>query len=488
VTSAPDAGPEMNLSVPAPPPDRLPDGFAVRLDPRTRRRNDGGTLLGGSPLRLLRLSARARALLDTDRLVVRDATSAALARRLLDTGIAHPDLPPVPIPEITVVLPVRDRPAGLARLLSALRADPATRRLPVVVVDDGSVDASAVAASAAAAGATVLRHETPRGPGAARNAGLRTATTDVVAFLDSDCVPVAGWLEALVPHLADPALALVAPRIVPQEGGRSGWLSEYEAVAGALDMGARPAIVRPLSAVSYVPSAALLARRAALGNGFDEAMRVAEDVDLVWRLAAAGWRVRYEPAGEVAHEHRTATGDWMRRRAFYGTGAALLAARHGSAVAPVALAPSSALAWGLAVAGGHSGRLGALPVLGWTATRLARRLSRPGEPLPVVLSTALVMRGSLAAGRSLARAITRHWWPLAVPAAACSRRARRWILAAAVADGVDAWWPHRRRGGPVRFVAARRLDDVAYGAGLWWGALRHGQPRALLPARPPRME
>jgi len=40
--------------------------------------------------------------------------------------------------------------------------------------------------------------------------------------------------------------------------------------------------------------------------------------------------------------------------------------------------------------------------------------------------------------------------------------------------------------GPVRFIVARRLDDLAYGAGLWWGALRSRSPRALLPARPPQ--
>jgi mycofactocin system glycosyltransferase len=466
----------------------LPDGFGVRLDPRTRRRDDGGTLLGGSPVRLLRLSPRARALLGSERLVVRDATSAALAGRLLDSGIAHPELSPGPILDVTVVIPVRDRPAGLGRLLTALRADPATSGLPIVVVDDGSIDAAAVAAQAAAARATVLRHETARGPGAARNAGLRTATTDAVAFLDSDCVPVAGWFEALAPHLTDPQLALVAPRIIAWEGGRVGWLTGYEAVAGALDMGPQPAAVRPLSGVSYVPSAALLGRRAALGGGFDETMRVAEDVDLVWRLVAAGWRVRYEPGGAVAHEHRTATGEWLPRRAFYGTGAALLAARHGSAVAPVVLAPSSALVWLLAVTCGRNGRLGAISVLGWRAAHLARRLSRAGEPVPVLLPAGLVLRGTLAAGRSLTRAVTRHWWPISLLAAAGSRRARRWILAVAVADGVGAWWPHRHEGGPVRFVAARRADDLGYGAGLWWGALRHRQPRALLPARPPRLE
>lgn len=478
----------MTLGLPAPPPGRLPDGYAVRLDPRTRRLDDGATLLGGSPLRMLRLSARARALLGPGRFVVRDATTATLAARLLDAGVAHPDLAPGPAPDVTVVIPVRDRPDGLRRLLAAVRADPATAYLPIVVVDDGSADAAAVAGLAAAAGATVLRHGTARGPAAARNAGLRTATTEAVAFLDSDCVPTPGWLEALTPHLADPRLALVAPRIVAADGGRGGWLSGYEAAAGALDMGAEPASVRPLSAVSYVPSAALLARRAPLGDGFDETMRVAEDVDLIWRLAAAGWRVRYEPAGAVAHDHRTALVEWVARRAFYGTGAALLAARHGSAVAPVVLAPSSALAWGLAVAGGRHGRLAALVVLGSTTARLARRLRTPGGALPVVLPAGLVLRGTLAAGRSLARAATRHWWPVALLAAGRSRRARRWVLAAAVADAVDAWWPHRHDAGPVAFGVARRLEDLGYGAGLWWGALRHRQPRALLPGRPPRME
>jgi hypothetical protein len=139
----------MSPALPGPPPARLPDGFSVRLDPRTRRRDDGATLLGGSPLRQLRLSARACELLVADRLVVRDPTTATLAARLLDAGVAVPDLPQAALPGVTVVIPVKDRPAALARLLAALRADPSTRALPVVVVDDGSADPAAVVARAA---------------------------------------------------------------------------------------------------------------------------------------------------------------------------------------------------------------------------------------------------------------------------------------------------------------------------------------------------
>ena len=287
-------------TVAAPPPDRLPDGTAVRLDARVRRRDGGTTLLGGSPLRLVRLQPRARDLLRTDRFVVRDAVTATLAARLFDAGLAHPDPARpepdgVPAGELTVVVPVKDRPAELDRLLTALRADPETAAVPVLVVDDGSGDPAAVTATADRHRARVLRHATARGPAAARNAGLRAATTPLVAFLDSDVLPEPGWLAPLLGHLADPAVGLVAPRIVSllPEAGRStrppvdGWLARYEAVRSSLDLGPDPAAVVPRSRVAYVPSAALLVRRAAVGDGFDERMHVAEDVDLVLRLYRA---------------------------------------------------------------------------------------------------------------------------------------------------------------------------------------------------------
>ncbi|MGY1708454.1 mycofactocin biosynthesis glycosyltransferase MftF [Geodermatophilus sp. SYSU D00758] len=473
-------------AVPGPPAGRLPDGFVVRLDPRTRRREGGTVLLGGSPLRLVRLLPRAQALVAGDRLEVRDAATAALAARLLDAGLAHPSLCGSPAAEITVVVPVRDRAAELARLLAALRADPATAGVPVLVVDDGSADPAALRAVAGESGARVLRHAVTRGPAAARNTGLAAATTELVAFLDSDCVPRPGWLDPLLRHTADPRLAVVAPRITAL-GEPAGFVARYETAVSALDMGPDPAPVAPGTAVSYLPSAALLARRAALGAGFDESMLVAEDVDLVWRLAAAGWRVRYEPAATVAHEHPAGARDWLRRRAFYGTGAALLAARHGAAVAPVVVSPWTAAACALALTGRRSGLLAAAGVLGAATARLAPRLAGPAGRPPVGLAAALVLRGSAAAVRTLARAVTRHHWPLALVAALASRRARRVVVAAAVADGLLAGRAHRRDVGLLRFAAARRLEDLAYGAGLWAGAWRARDPRALLPAAPPSL-
>jgi mycofactocin system glycosyltransferase len=499
---------------------RLPDGFTVRLDPRTRwlARADGGTaLLGLSTGRLLYLAPAAERLLGGDELVVRDELGARLARRLLDAGIAHPvvvaepgqlaAMPGGPGPaedEVTVVVPVRDRPDGLRALLAAL-ADTAPRLAEVLVVDDGSTDpdahlavtqectdlpGTAPSAPALVGRVRLVRHPRARGPAAARNTGLAAATTPFVAFLDSDVVPEPGWLAPLRAHLADPAVALAAPRVValPAKPGAAGWLDRYEALRSSLDLGPDPAPVAPRTRVAYVPSAALLVRRAALGAGFTEVLRVGEDVDLVLRLHAAGWRLRYEPAGRVAHRHRVRPLPWWTRKAFYGTGAAPLAVRHPGAVPPLALAPWAAAVCLLVLVGRRSTLFGAVTVTAGTWWRVRRKLA--GLHRPGAAAAQLVGLGLLSAANQLAGLLVRHWWPVTLPVSLVSSRMRRAVLVAALAEGLVDWFRHRpastdlpgQRGlDPVRYLLAHRIDDLGYGAGLWWGAVQH---RTLAPLRP----
>ena len=268
---------------------RLPDGFAVQVDRRVRVLGEGAALLGGSPTRLLRLAPAAQTMLNGGRLEVHDAVSAHLARTLLDATVAHPR--PLSGPshrDVTVVIPVRDNPSGLIRLVSALRG------LRVVVVDDGSVTPVAEADFGGMhCDVRVVRHPRSKGPAAARNTGLAACGTDFVAFLDSDVVPRRGWLEALLGHFCDPAVALVAPRIVALHPSES-VVARYEAVRSSLDLGLREAPVVPFGTVSYVPSAAIICRRSTLLDvgGFDESMNSGEDVDLCWRLNEAGARLR----------------------------------------------------------------------------------------------------------------------------------------------------------------------------------------------------
>ena len=83
------------------------------------------------------------------------------------------------------------------------------------MVDDGSsVPVTPDDFDGARCDVEVIRHARSKGPAAARNTGLAACSTDFVAFLDSDVVPRRGWLEALLGHFCDPAVALAAPRIV----------------------------------------------------------------------------------------------------------------------------------------------------------------------------------------------------------------------------------------------------------------------------------
>lgn len=462
---------------------RLPDGFAVQVDRRVRVLGEGAALLGGSPTRLLRLAPAAQTMLHGGRLEVHDAVSAQLARTLLDATVAHPR--PLSGPshrDVTVVIPVYDNLTGLVRLVAALRG------LKVVIVDDGSsrpVRESDFASPAC--DIRILRHARRKGPSAARNAGLAVCTTDFVAFLDSDVVPRKGWLEALLGHFCDPAVALVAPRIVAHEPSDN-VVARYEAVRSSLDLGLREAPVIPFGTVSYVPSAAIICRRSAILEigGFDETLVSGEDVDLCWRLNESGARLRYEPIAMVGHDHRTEIRKWFARKSFYGGSAAPLTIRHPGKTAPLVISGWMLVVWMLVAVGSGIGYAASVAVAAVTGRRIARSLSTvQTEPMEVAVVAA---HGLWSAALQLASALCRHYWPVALVASLLSKRCRRVVVVAAVLDGVFDWVARNgnadedtKRVGILTYILLKRLDDIAYGLGLWTGVVRERHAGALKP-------
>ncbi|RIQ28163.1 mycofactocin biosynthesis glycosyltransferase MftF [Jiangella rhizosphaerae] len=455
----------------------LPSGFGVVLDRHTRVLDGGRVLLGGSPRRALKLSPSGVAAFGRLRAdgFVTDERTGRLARRLVDAGVAHPRPPVVAgaVAGVTVIVPVRDRAAALSRCLAALaEAD-------VLVVDDGSTDSAAVAAVAARHGARLLRRPSPGGPAAARNTGLAAlGDAGLVAFVDSDCVPSPGWLERLAGHFADPAVVAVAPRIVPVVASGAGRvLGAFAAARSPLDLGPDEALVRPGGRVSYVPTAAVVIRRSALDR-FDEALRYGEDVDAVWRLVAAGGRVRYDPSVTVAHAEPASWPAWLRRRHHYGTSAGPLARRHPDRLAPLVLAPWPAAVTALLLA--------RRPLLATAAgavatARLASTLRADG--LPPSIAAPMIAESTAATLTATGRAVTQ----LALPAvvALTARRPRRLATLAALvaAPAVRDWLRLRPSLDPVRWTLASTADDLAYGSGVWRGALRARTVRPLLPRR-----
>jgi mycofactocin glycosyltransferase len=542
----PVAGPERG---PAP----LPPGFHVVFDPQTQFVG-ADVLFGGSPPRLLRLNpAGQRALAELRRGPVCSPAAGKLARRLTDTGMAHPrppageagpagggslragdargpgpgapgvvpresgagGRPPGPVlPDVTVVIPARDRPAYLDRCLTALG-----RTYPVVVVDDGSRQANEIAGLCRQHGATLIRRSSSGGPGPARNDGLAQVRTPLVAFLDSDCEAGPEWITSLAAHFADPLVAAVAPRVRPITG--PGSAGRYLGARAPLDMGPQEGRVLPLTRLSYVPTAALLVRRAALasdgpgtdfptgarsstrrsstepsstepsstapvGTGpFDADLRYGEDVDLVWRLAEAGWRVRYDPAASISHAEPATWGRVLGRRFRYGNSAAPLARRHPGKVPPLVLQAWPALAVAALLARRPAAALAAYGAGTGQLVRLLRGWDVP--PKGVLRPMADSVRQTwLGAGRwTIQYALPVAAATLARPGGrtARTRLGRRLAVASLLAGPPLAEW---RRIRPPLNAAAFSLgylaDEAAYGAGVYRGVLTERLLSPLLPA------
>jgi mycofactocin glycosyltransferase len=510
----------------------LPGSFRVQLDAGIERHlgtNGELVLLGGDPLRLLRLSDRSAAIVASlesgDSLVEVAATHRAtlrtvsnLARRLLDAGIAHPMIPArsgakkstltpqnpenegsfpaslsidqphfgtnatnatkvTKVTNVTMVVPVKDRAAELDRLLRSVRANPDTAQIPIIVVDDGSSTPTR-----ATHGASVVRHATSRGPAAARNAGVQVANSEFVAFVDSDCEIVdPHWLATCVAHFDDPQVAVVAPRIVAKQSANPSALHAYESARSSLDLGPAPAKVAPMHRVAYVPAAALVIRKEvfeALG-GFDEALYVGEDVDFVWRANEANHTVRYEPAATVAHDHRTTYQQFVKRRFQYATSTAPLDQRHPGQVPPVVLSPWSAGVWAAVATQTPMGLLSALGIAAYSGAKFPKKLSMLREPGPT--AARLVARGHWGAGRQLASATWRTYIPIALLLSARSKRAKRWTIAAALIHNALDYRQRKPKMNPLTYIGIRLLDDTSYCAGLWWGCITNRNLKPLLP-------
>jgi mycofactocin system glycosyltransferase len=444
-------------------PITYPSGVRLTVDRDTRLLGNG-LLVGGSPARVLKLSAPGRdAWTEIVDGPVRTTAGARLARRLTDIGALHPAPGRATRLDVTVVVPVRDRPAELDRCLAALG-----RGHEVVVVDDASRDPERIERVCADHGATLLRRLVNGGPAAARNTALAEVGSEFVLLLDSDCVPPADLVERLTGAFGDPLVGAVAPRIQARPGPSAA--TRYAAMASSLDLGARAARVRPGSRISYVPTAALLGRRAAIEavGGFDGALRVGEDVDLVWRLDAAGWRVRYEPSVTVQHAEPETWPAGLGRRFRYGTSAGLLARRHPGRLAPLVLHSWS----GLVVAAVLARRpVLALAALAGSTVALRGTLRQAGID-PAGAATEAVR----AAGQTwcqLGRAATQFASPaLAAAVLVRGNRTRRLAFAAfALSAPVAEWFESRRTLNVAAYTAGRVADDIAYGAGVVAGAV-----------------
>ena len=454
-----------------------PSSLVVRAAGSLLVREHGRVIVGGSPLRLIRLSAAGSSVLHGWRdggQVGEAAARRRMARRLLDAGILIADPTPAPAEDVAIVVPVRDRPHQLARCLTALASTKAAAE--VVVVDDGSENAEAVRAVADQHEVRLLRHPRTRGPAAARNSGLIATSAALVAFVDSDVVVGEACLPRLRGQFEDPLVGAAAPRVLSLDDADDSAIAGYERRRSSLDMGPSATSVGIGRAVPYVPSTTIMVRRAAMpSSGFDETLTVGEDVDLCWRVLAAGWRVAYDPSVVVRHEHRVRVVPFLRRRWQYAGSIGPLARRHPGALPALRLDPPTALTSVLLLLRRPRS---AVAVAGIAAVRRRRQLDGRCDR-PALLAAELTARSYANAGRATGHAIRRAWSPALLALSVggpSSRRARVALGLAVMLATVE------RRPRTAADAALAVVDDAVAGFATWVGCLRAHTVEPLLPA------
>jgi glycosyltransferase involved in cell wall biosynthesis len=222
---------------------------------------------------------------------------------------------------LSVVIPTYNRCSTLQKILSAYMSQTALQKVgEILVVDDGSTDSTGTVVGLVARESVVpVRYfrQRNKGPAAARNLGIREATSDLILFTDDDVIPdptlTAAHLEwhrkfpevstAVLGHVAWAAEVNPTP-FMKWYGSEA--LFAYTRLVGKID----------IDYTNFYTSNLSLKTEFLRSNGtFDEDFKSAawEDIELGFRLNNAGMRLMYN-CKALAYHHVHVSFDEACRR------------------------------------------------------------------------------------------------------------------------------------------------------------------------------
>jgi GT2 family glycosyltransferase len=216
-------------------------------------------------------------------------------------------------PRVTVVVLTWNNYRDTVECLASIRAS-ATRPSELLVVDNGSTDDSPDRIAREFPEATMIRIPSNQGYAAGANHGLDEACrrgADLVLFLAADTTIAPEMIGRLVTTaMTSSQIGIIGPRIMHHDAPMT--LQHGAGYINALGQ----AVNRPHEKTTdceWVTGCGFMVRASTLRalpepRGFDERFFAYwEDVDFSFRIAAAGYRVVYEPAAEMWHKESAAT-------------------------------------------------------------------------------------------------------------------------------------------------------------------------------------
>jgi cellulose synthase/poly-beta-1,6-N-acetylglucosamine synthase-like glycosyltransferase/peptidoglycan/xylan/chitin deacetylase (PgdA/CDA1 family) len=223
------------------------------------------------------------------------------------------------LPPVAVVVPAYNEAVGIERAVRSLAASDYPD-FEVVVVDDGSTDATAEIVEGLALERVRLLRKANGGKASALNTGIAASSAPVVVMVDGDTVFEADALLQLVQPLGDPTVGAVSGNT--KVGNRRGLLGRWQHIEYVTGFNLDRRMYEVLQCTPTVPGAIGAFRRDALQEvGGVSGDTLAEDTDLTLAIGRTGRRVVYAEKARAWTEAPSSLGDlWRQRyRWSYGT-------------------------------------------------------------------------------------------------------------------------------------------------------------------------
>ena len=257
------------------------------------------------------------------------------SRRVADLSFAAAPAVPANFPtlakdSISVIVPCLGWPDTLATCLRSLQLQTVGLPVEIIVVVNGP---EPLTQRHAWPGVTIIYEPAP-GPAAARNAGVRVAAGDVLAFIDADCIASPSWLAAALATMDEGASDCAVAGAIARSGARRSWVSLYDSVTY-------------LQQKDYVKSsnacvtANLLVHRLVFEHigQFDQGFGEAAFEDWEWsqRARRMGVSIVYAADAVVDHPCMTQMSEVKRKAERLARGDLLMQRKLGQLVAPPSL-------------------------------------------------------------------------------------------------------------------------------------------------------
>lgn len=227
-------------------------------------------------------------------------------------------------PEVSIIIPSFNGALRLPRCLDALVAQETRRAYEILVVDDGSTDQTSAVAASYAPAVIALRQDNA-GPGAARNLGARRARGSVLLFTDDDCIAERDWLERMLAPFSDPSVAAAKGSYRTRQRQWVARFVQLEYEEKYDELARHPSI-------DFVDTYSAAFRRNVFldAGGFDASFTTAstEDQELSFRLAEAGYEMRFVRDARAWHTHAASLRAYLRKKFKIGYWKVLVLIKH----------------------------------------------------------------------------------------------------------------------------------------------------------------